>query len=59
MITIGAVVVLAAQAVLFPQPVHLTRQITDPFAAAPVVVEQYCYGNRVVTVRGARTTIAD
>lgn len=59
MITIGAVVVLAAQAVLFPQPVHLTRQITDPFAAAPIVVEQYCYGNRVVTVRGARTTIAD
>jgi hypothetical protein len=45
--------------VLFPQPVHLTRQITDPFAAAPVVVEQFCYGNRVVTVRGERTTIAD
>jgi hypothetical protein len=59
MITIAAVVVLAAQTVLFPQPVHLTRQITDPFAGAPVVVEQFCYGNRVVTIRGARTTIAD
>jgi hypothetical protein len=58
MITIAALI-LAAQAVLFPTPVHLTRQITDPFSASPVVVEQYCYGNRVVTVRGARTTIAD
>lgn len=58
MITIAAVVLLA-QAVLFPRPVHLTRQITDPFSPTPIVVEQYCYGNRVVTVRGARTTIAD
>ncbi|HEX2832543.1 MAG TPA: hypothetical protein VHW00_05990 [Thermoanaerobaculia bacterium] len=58
MITIAAVVLLA-QAVLFPQPVHLTRQITDPFSPTPIVVEQYCYGNRLVTVRGARTTIAD
>lgn len=57
MITIA--IILAAQAVLFPTPVHLTRQITDPFSPSPVIVEQYCYGNRVVTVRGTRTTIAD
>lgn len=57
--SIIATIVLAAQTALFPQPVHLTRQITDPFAAAPIVVEQFCYGNRVVTIRGARTTIAD
>ncbi|MHB0972155.1 MAG: hypothetical protein ACYC7A_06015 [Thermoanaerobaculia bacterium] len=48
----------AAEA-LFSQPLHLTRQIDDPLAAAPVVLEEYFSGNRAVAVRGDRVSIAD
>jgi hypothetical protein len=44
---------------LFPAPIHLTRQVHDSIGGATAVVEQYCYGNRVVSVNGAVTTIAD
>jgi hypothetical protein len=50
---------LGAAEALFPTPLHLTRRIDDPFSGAPIVVEEYCAGNRVVTVRGERVVIAD
>ncbi len=45
--------------VLFPTPLHVTRRIHDSISGSTTTVEQYCYGNRVVTVRGPVTTIAD
>jgi hypothetical protein len=59
---VSLVVFLAASAsaeVLFPSPIHLTRQIHDSIGGATVVVDQYCYGNRVVSVNGTATSIAD
>lgn len=54
----AALPVLAAD-VLFPTPLHVTRRINDSISGSTTTVEQYCYGNRVVTVRGPVTTIAD
>lgn len=51
--------VSASAEVLFPSPIHLTRQIHDSIGGATVVVEQYCYGNRVVSANGSATSIAD
>lgn len=48
-----------AEEVLFPAPLHLTREISDPITGSKSVVEQYCHGNRVVAVSGQRTSIAD
>lgn len=48
-----------AAEVLFPKALHLTRRIEDPFANEPIVVEEYCAGNRMITVRGDRVVIAD
>jgi len=48
-----------AAELLFPKPLHLTRRIDDPFARDPIVLDEYCAGNRVVTVRGERVIIAD
>lgn len=45
--------------VLFPTPLHLTRQIHDSISDTTATIDQYCYGNRVVFVSGAITTIAD
>ena len=45
--------------VLFPTPLHLTRQVHDSIGGSTAVVEQYCYGNRVVSVNGPFTSIAD
>ena len=45
--------------VLFPSPLHLTRQVHDSIGGTTTVVDQYCYGNRVITVSGPITTIAD
>jgi hypothetical protein len=44
---------------LFPAPLHLTRQVSDPFSGKTEVLDEYGYGNRLASVRGARTTIAD
>lgn len=44
---------------LFPTPLHLTRQVHDPLADSTVVLEEYGYGNRLVSVRGPKTSIAD
>jgi len=49
----------ASADVLFPAPIHLTRQVHDSIGGATVTIEQYCYGDRVVTIRGAQTSIAD
>lgn len=45
--------------VLFPTPLHLTRRVHESIGGGTAVVEQYCYGNRVITIRGPITTIAD
>jgi hypothetical protein len=63
-IAFAAMVVLVSFAafaadVLFPQPLHLTRRIEDPVSQSVTVVEEYCAGNRVVTVSGERVSIAD
>lgn len=50
---------LAAADLLFPTPLHLTRRIHESIGGGTTTVEQYCYGNRVITVRGPITTIAD
>lgn len=48
-----------AAELLFPKALHLTRRVHDSIGGATTVVEQYCYGNRVITVAGNVTTIAD
>jgi hypothetical protein len=50
---------LFGAAPLFPTPLHITRQIHDPISGATVVLNEYAYGNRLVSVRGAVTAIAD
>ena len=44
---------------LFPTPLHLTRQVHDPISNTTVVLDEYAYGNRLVSVRGGKTSIAD
>ncbi|HUR80795.1 MAG TPA: hypothetical protein VM733_08515 [Thermoanaerobaculia bacterium] len=50
---------LALLSVLFPAPLHLTREVTDPIRGSKSVIEEYCHGNRVVSVSGHRTAIAE
>ncbi|HJQ40767.1 MAG TPA: hypothetical protein VKB93_26815 [Thermoanaerobaculia bacterium] len=38
---------------------HLTREIVSPVSNAKSVVEEYCNGNRIVSVSGSRTAIVD
>lgn len=45
--------------VLFPRNLHLTRQIQDPLSKKTVTIDEYCSGNRVVSVSGDKTVIAD
>jgi hypothetical protein len=53
----------AAQAaparVLFPANLHLTRQVVDPLSGKTITIDEYCSGNRVVSVSGDKTVIAD
>ena len=44
---------------LFPEALHLTRQFHDPITGRVSAVEEYCLGNRVVSIAGAKTSIAD
>jgi hypothetical protein len=44
---------------LFPTPIHLTRTTHDPFLHQDLTVEQYAMGDRLITVAGEKTSIAD
>src|SRR5262249_19824386 len=63
--TIAIVIALALPsaaveaAALFTKPLHITRSIDEPLSGKTIVVEQYCFGSRVVTIRGDHTIIAD
>jgi hypothetical protein len=58
LIAVSAPLALAATA-LFPTPLHLVRQVEDPISGTSATIDEYCAGNRVVTVRGARVVITD
>jgi hypothetical protein len=55
----GVSPVMAEMRLLFPQPLHLTREIDDPLAGRTFTVDEYCSGNRVVSISGDRTSITD
>jgi hypothetical protein len=58
--TLGALAAIAAfGAPLFPRPLHLVRRIEDPISHQTSTIDQYCAGNRIVDVRGARVVITD
>lgn len=44
---------------LFPTPLHITRQVHDPISGQTTLLNEYGYGNRLITVRGSVTAIAD
>jgi len=44
---------------LFDEPLHLTREVTDPISGATATLEEYALGDRVVSIRDSRTSIAD
>lgn len=49
----------AGAAALFPQPLHLVRKFTDPISGVTSTVDEYCEGNRIVSVSGARSAVVD
>jgi hypothetical protein len=51
-------VAFAANA-LFPRPLHLVRRVDDPISNTTATIDEYCAGNRVVTIRGSKVAIAD
>jgi len=51
--------VFAAGNVLFPKSLHLSRQVDDPITGTTVTIDEYCFGNRIVSVAGDRTVIVD
>jgi len=44
---------------LFLKPLHLVRRVDDPIAKTTATIDEYCLGNRVVTIHGSKVTIAD
>jgi hypothetical protein len=54
-----ALPLLASDAPLFPVPLHLVRRVEDPIAGSTVEVDEYCSGNRIITISGSRTAIVD
>jgi hypothetical protein len=44
---------------LFPKPLHLVRRVDDPISKTSATIDEYCAGNRVITVRGSKVAIAD
>jgi hypothetical protein len=55
----GVASAAAASPVLFPGPLHITREVSDPVTATTTVVDEYCHGNRIVSISGSRTAIVD
>lgn len=58
LLLVAAPLAFAANA-LFPRPLHLVRLVDDGLSRTTATLDEYCLGNRVITIRGARVTIAD
>ncbi len=54
-----AAVPLAAADGLFSEPLHLVRRIEDPLSRSVTQVEEFCIGNRIISVTQSGTVIAD
>ena len=54
-----AVPLLASDAALFPVPLHLVRRFEDPISNVTTEVDEYCSGNKIITIRGAKTAVVD
>lgn len=48
-----------AAAPLFPRPLHIVRLVEDPIAQTSATLDEYCAGNRIVTVSGSKVVITD
>lgn len=48
-----------ATEMLFPEPLHLRREVHDPISGTVTTVDQYCIGNRIVSVAAGRVAITD
>ena len=48
-----------AAAPLFPRPLHIVRLVEDPIAQTSATLDEYCAGNRIVTVSGPKVVITD
>src|SRR5204862_4818428 len=44
---------------LFPTQLHIVRRIDDPIAKSSTTVEEFCFGDRIVSINGARVAITD
>ena len=44
---------------IFPAPIHITREVHDPISDRTIVLNEYGYGNRLISVRDHVTAIAD
>ena len=45
--------------VIFPEPLHLVKEVEDPVSGATVTVEEYFVGNRAIAINGDRVAISD
>jgi hypothetical protein len=50
---------LRAAAPLFPTALHIVRRVDDPLIHRSVTVNEYCHGDRIVSVNGPLTMIVD
>lgn len=46
-------------AALFPKPIHFVRKVEDSISRKSTTIDEYCAGNRIVTINGSKVTIAD
>lgn len=58
-VAVAAAFAGSAAEVLFPEPRHFVRRVDDPVSGTSTTIDEYCAGNQVVTVSGARVVIAD
>lgn len=50
---------IAGAAVRFPKPIHIVRRLEDPIAHRVTTVDEYCSGERLVSVNGNKVVITD
>lgn len=44
---------------LFPEPLHLVRELSSDPAEPAVTIDEYCAGDRIVRVQGSNVTVID
>ncbi|HEX6178914.1 MAG TPA: hypothetical protein VF057_11190 [Thermoanaerobaculia bacterium] len=58
-IAVVSMFAVSAHAAVFPEPIHIVREVHESITSSTVTIHEYCAGERMLSIAGGRVVITD